>query len=184
MFERGSLVELSFRDYAKPRFELRDGQLVLTHVPVPRPRVILAAPIASAPLPTSYLVTLVQGHLSRVWRKTRFSRPRYLRLLPHVLDKIRAEVDRQGAALLLAVIPSGFGAGASTERVALAWARRHGVAMVNISELMRGMSEEKQAGMYLARGDGHYSAHGYRIIAGELARVIRAERLLPAVSPH
>lgn len=164
---------LSFRDYAKPRFVLRDGRLDLTGVPVPRPQELLAVPVPRERLPASYLAALVQGEAARVWNKTRFSDPEMLTLLPPLLGAMLGEANSVDAAYVLTTLPPGFGSGASLERVTLAWAETRRVPVVDFAQRVRAMSAADRATLFLEDGSGHYSGHGYSVVAQAIEQKLR-----------
>ena len=79
------------------------------------------------------------------------------------------------------IIPPGFGTCAETERAALQWAQDNNVPVANIAGLFRHMNESERPRMYLPHGHGHYSPTGHRLIADEIAHVIRQGTLLPSL---
>jgi hypothetical protein len=90
---------LSFRDYAKPRFALRDGSLVLTGSPVPPPGRVLAR-------------EAFRSHLSELiamaWRRLRppaRPSPDDVRLTAAILDAMRRVTQEHGARFLIVDLP-------------------------------------------------------------------------------
>jgi lysophospholipase L1-like esterase len=91
---------LAFRDYAKPRFELRDGRLVLQNVPVPAPAETLAAEAWRSKLMD--LVGILRA--SARWRSG-FT-PRHTRdLSAAILDEIARTASSVGARPVFAYLP-------------------------------------------------------------------------------
>jgi hypothetical protein len=92
---------LAFRDYAKPRFELREGKLVLTHSPVPSVAETLAA---ERYWPRFFdLVSMLRaGYRFRSGAATRESK----QLTLAILDEMRATAEAAGARVAFAYLPA------------------------------------------------------------------------------
>jgi hypothetical protein len=91
---------MAFRDYAKPRFELRDGRLVLQNVPVPEP----AETLAAEPWRSKLLDLVGILRASARWRSG-FT-PRYTReLTAAILDEIARTARSVGARPVFAYLP-------------------------------------------------------------------------------
>jgi hypothetical protein len=91
---------LAFRDYAKPRYELRGGRLMLQNVPVPDPAEMLAA----EPWRSKLVDLLDVLRASARWRSG-FT-PRYTReLTAAILDEIARTARSVGAQPVFAYLP-------------------------------------------------------------------------------
>ncbi|HLA78505.1 MAG TPA: SGNH/GDSL hydrolase family protein [Vicinamibacteria bacterium] len=91
---------MRFRDSAKPRFELRDGRLLLTGVPVPTPSQILAA----EPYRSKFLDLLTMLKQQADWRSGR--RPQeMLDLTRAILDEFFATARGLGAQPVVIDLP-------------------------------------------------------------------------------
>ena len=92
---------LAFRDYAKPRFELREGKLVLTHSPVPS----VAETLAAESYRSGFfdLVTMLRaGYRLRSGAATREAK----QLTLAILDGMRATAEAAGARVAFAYLPA------------------------------------------------------------------------------
>jgi len=91
---------LAFRDYAKPRFELRGGRLELQNVPVPSP----AETLAAEPLRSKLVDVLELLRASARWRSG-FT-PRYTReLTAAILDEMARTARSVGARPVFVYLP-------------------------------------------------------------------------------
>jgi len=90
---------LAFRDYAKPRFVLRDGSLVLTGSPVPTPGQVLAREIFR-----SHLKELVAMAWRSLHPQVRPSADE-VRLTAAILDAMRRTAESRGARFLIVDLP-------------------------------------------------------------------------------
>jgi hypothetical protein len=167
---------LSFRDYAKPKFELVDDKLVLTGVPVP---------------PLEVLEKVIHPH--RVWAYTwaflRFA-PRHIardwvplgkmevdRVNEAILNRLQEEVQQHGGKLLVAVIPySTFASKLDrSERFLEDWGRRTGVSVLLLREAFLAMqSSDKRAKLYV----GHWTPLGHWVAAEAIRKRILGEGFL------
>lgn len=87
---------LAFRDFAKPRFRLRAGDLVLGNVPVPSPEEVVSE---FRPRILNYLQMLwdeIAGHASRDYENE---------LAQAILGKMAAEVAQHGARFAVVLLP-------------------------------------------------------------------------------
>jgi len=91
---------LGFRDYAKPRFELVGGDLVLRGTPVPRPEQVLAEERRR-----SRFVDLLRMAWARPRSRLAASEAIRRRLTTALLDAFHQEVDSIGARLVIAYLP-------------------------------------------------------------------------------
>jgi hypothetical protein len=92
---------LAFRDYAKPRFVLRDGKLVLTHSPVPSVEETLAAERYG-----SRFLDLIRILEARLRSRSGAAARETKELTLAILDEIRAEAEAAGARAVYAYLPA------------------------------------------------------------------------------
>ncbi len=92
---------LAFRDYAKPRFVLREGQLLLTHSPVPPVDETLAA-AKYWPRFFELATTLHAGYRFRSGAANREAKQVTLA----ILDELHAAAEATGAKVALAYLPA------------------------------------------------------------------------------
>jgi hypothetical protein len=92
---------LAFRDYAKPRFVLREGELVLTHSPVPSVEETLAAERFG-----SSFLDLIRMLASRLRGRTGATARETDQLTLAILDQIRATAVAAGARAAFAYLPA------------------------------------------------------------------------------
>ncbi len=155
----GFLVEeilrngLSFRDYAKPMFVLRDRELVLTNSPVPPADVVLAQ--AAAQHPWSYLAAFIRKRLAGESAERRLDdlvdEQDLLRLTRAILQRMQAVTAAAGARLFVVIIPSPR----SMPRVEVAleqWAGEIGYAAINVGPTLAEAGSKLGRPMY----DGLY----------------------------
>jgi hypothetical protein len=134
---------LSFRDYAKPRFAVRDGHLELATPPVPRPEETLAAETWR-----SRFLDLVSMARSRYeWRSGRTS-ARTKELTAAILDEMKATIERAGARAAFAYLPV-YGEIPRTEegltareRAFFAYCKDRGIAGLYIQPAFRAKGKE------------------------------------------
>jgi hypothetical protein len=92
---------LFFRDYAKPRFVLRGGELVLTHSPVPSVEETLAAERYR-----SSFLDLIRMLAARYRGRTGATARETDRVTLAILDRIRATAEEAGARAAFAYLPA------------------------------------------------------------------------------
>ncbi len=97
---------LRFRDYAKPRFVLDAGQLVLTNVPVPTPREVLADGDSGRPLSYAWFWLSQRLHHPRGMSPREALHHEMGQLTRAILAEMRATCQRCGAKMLVAIIPN------------------------------------------------------------------------------
>ncbi len=165
---------LSFRDYAKPRFRLIDGELQLSNVPVPAPD---DPRILEAPRVGTHLGGLLIKSLYQQVGYTRFAEQ--WTLTRAILDLAAEETHRRGIQFALMYIPAARPDLArvpeAAEAVLAAWAEDRGEQFINLRLLFLALPAEQRERLYA----GHWTPEGHRIVAGLLAETIAAERLLP-----
>ncbi|MFO0982215.1 MAG: SGNH/GDSL hydrolase family protein [Planctomycetota bacterium] len=91
---------LAFRDFAKPRFELRAGQLVLTHSPVPTPEAVLRSEFLR---PKMWDLVNIAGQALRWKSGTTLEQSRAITAA--LLAEMSATIARAGAVPLFVYLP-------------------------------------------------------------------------------
>jgi len=166
---------LSFRDYAKPRYALREGALVLEGSPVPPPARTLAREAFR-----SHLLDL----LGMAWRRLRPTpRPSAddFRLTAAILDEMRRTAQGHGARFLIVDLPPVNeiplpGDLGPAEAEVVAYARDRGVPLCRTRAELR----RRSAGRTVRGLAGHYDAAVQADVAEILAGCITAPGLLAA----
>jgi len=129
---------LSFRDYAKPRFAVREGRLELTTGPVPRPEETLAA----EKWRSKFLDLLTMARSRYEWRSGRTSAVTK-ELTAAILDEMKSSIEAAGARPAFAYLPvygeiprteEGM---TSRERAFFAYGRERGIASLYIQPAFR-----------------------------------------------
>ncbi|MGH2899968.1 MAG: SGNH/GDSL hydrolase family protein, partial [Solirubrobacteraceae bacterium] len=169
---------LTFRSFAKPRFELQDRALRLTHVPVPTPELVLAETQA---LPHLYLSALARLAMDDLLDRTRF-RPiearESWRVTEALFDEDKRLCEAAGARFVLAYFPSQVDVQvAPAERLAADWAERAGSMFVDLRPAFAALPETEWRAQY--RGV-HWSPAGNRRVSQLLRDEIVQRKLLPA----
>jgi hypothetical protein len=167
---------LAFRDYAKPMFVLRDGELELTNSPVPPPGEILAE--SQGAHPWSYLLHFIRKRLrgTDILELGKDEYRRYLSELTKAILARMADVTKSNYAnLLVVIIPSVRPVGtveADLER----WAAEIGYAVVNARPAL---AAERATGRPTL--DGFYlNALGNQVLATVARRALVDRGWLPA----
>jgi hypothetical protein len=158
---------VDFRDYAKPRFVMRGGDLVLTRVPVPRPEEILEA--ERYRLRTWDFLKVV-GSLF-YWRLGLASREKQ-KVTSALLDELIRNVQEVGAEPVLAYMPTPHEyrrrEPTSGEEFFTAYVVDRRVRHLNLRpHFERAMDE----GAHF--GTGHWNVSGHRLVAQQLAESLR-----------
>jgi hypothetical protein len=167
---------LSFRSFAKPRFELVGSELLLTHVPVPTPEQVLEAP---QELPRCYLAALARDVVDGVLDRTRLrpdaTRERWL-VTEALLEEAKRASERAGARFMLAYFPTQLGTQAVPgEHLAADWAQRNGVRFIDLRPAFAALPEDRWRELY--RGV-HWSPAGNRLVSRLLRDEIVRRNLL------
>jgi hypothetical protein len=165
---------LGFRDYAKPYFDLTDGDLLLRNVPVPTPEEVLARQV---PLPSWYtanLVTWVPEALTlQVSSLEDLAQTRAGRVTLAILNTMRQATREHGATLVLIVIPRPItGMASDTEHMLVRWARETETPVLNLREEYLKLPEARRANLYWNRTSlyhGHWTPYGATVTAQALA---------------
>jgi hypothetical protein len=170
---------LAFRDFAKPRFELRGGRLVLTAVPVPTPEAVLAA----EPWRSKFkdLFTMLSARVRE--RVSLAARERNL-LTTALLDEFQRTVEGMGSRPLLAYLPvwdeleAPPGARTAGEAFFIPYCAERRVAHVL---LRKAFLAEHDGGTPL-KATGHWGPAEHEIAARGLRDALVKEGLAPALA--
>jgi hypothetical protein len=134
---------LSFRDYAKPRFAVRNGRLELTTGPVPRPEETLAREAWRS----KSLDLLAMAKSRYEWRSGRTS-ALTRELTAAILDEMKSTIEKAGARAAFAYLPvygeipradEGL---TSRERAFFAYCRERGIVSLYIQPAFRAKVKE------------------------------------------
>jgi hypothetical protein len=165
---------LSFRDYAKPYFELVGERLVLRNTPVPTPEELLSH---SPQWPTCVsrfwcALQVIAQHWARVssWGPPlEYTRAGKLTLA--ILNVMLQESRSQGLRFVLMIIPSSeLQSDPSKVEVFLSnWAVKTGTPLVKLREAYLRLSQTERARLYA----GHWTPYGAAVAAQVLAEKIR-----------
>ena len=166
---------LSFRDYAKPHFAVRQGQLELTTAPVPRPEETL-----DAEKWRSKFADLLSMARSRYeWRSGRTAAIRR-ELTAAILDEMKAAIESAGARPAFAYLPvygeiprtdEGM---TSRERAFFAYCKERGIASIYLQPAFR--AKAKQGAKF--KTTGHWGPLEYQTAAEGLAAELTAKGLV------
>jgi hypothetical protein len=164
---------LSFREYAKPYFEVSQGTLVLRNVPVPPPEAVRAQRLE---LPRSYIFSFLRRLPDYAVDISELplpdidsfdpSRSRRGRVTLAILDAMRDAVVQHHTQFFLLIIPRWVVRwGTGNERMLRRWAERTGTAALVLREAYLELPATERAGLY----HGHWTAKGARVTAQLLA---------------
>lgn len=166
----------TFRDFAKPRFRLRDGRLELEGTPVPTPAEVLAR----EPWRSRLLDLVKMAHARVAWRwGDRMAETD--RLTDALLSAIFSEASAAGARPAVALLPAWNELGApqaaplSGEAFVIEVARRQKVPCLRLRPLFL---EGTRLGAEYERV-GHWGPVEHRLAAGGIADFLRREKLVP-----
>ena len=163
---------LAFRDFAKPLFVLKGEELMLTNVPVPSPKDIMAE--AAGERPASYAIHFLTRRLGRVYGSQAVEHPlndQYvLRLARAILKETLATTTRNDARLLVVVIPfDGIPASKDIEAAVSQWGNELGFSVLNLRRDLENTAKQSQESLY----NPHFTPLGNQVAAdavrGELA---------------
>ncbi|MBY0278658.1 SGNH/GDSL hydrolase family protein, partial [Candidatus Binatia bacterium] len=158
---------LSFRDYAKPRFDLVDGRLELHGVPVPAPEEVLAREPWRSKL--ADLLGLVVRRVR--WRYGDLKNERRT-ITDALLLAFVAGVRDLGARPVLVYFPTAQDVGADApsarEREVAELCRAHDVPFLSLRERFR-----RSLPGYASRSAAHWNATEHDVAADEMATFLR-----------
>lgn len=170
---------LAFRDYAKPRFELRGGELNLTGVPVPSPDEILAS---KQRLPRSYLWQLARAAWQDTISRTVFydlEKSERWQVTSAILAAARRETEAREMSFLLVLVPwTVRHEPMPFEPAIVAWAVQNDVDFLNLRESFLTLDESEWPLLYR----GHLTPLGNERTAEFIAAQIMESDLLPEAS--
>ncbi len=167
---------LSFRDYAKPRFAVREGRLELTTGPVPRPEEMLSAEKWRSKF--GDLLTMARSRYE--WRSGKTSAIQR-ELSAAILDEMKAASEAAGARPVFAYLPvygeiprtdEGM---TSRERAFFAYGKERGIAALYIQPAFRAKA---RAGVKFKTA-GHWGPLEHQTAAEGLAAELVAKGLMP-----
>lgn len=167
---------LSFRDYAKPRFAVREGRLELVTGPVPRPEETLAA----EKWRSKFLDLLTMARSRYEWRSGRTS-ALTKDLTAAILDDMKSASLAAGAKPVFAYLPvygeiprkdEGMTA---RERAFFEYCKERGIASLYIQPAFRGRA--KQGAKF--KITGHWGPLEHQTAAEGLATALAAQGLIP-----
>jgi tetratricopeptide (TPR) repeat protein len=152
---------LSFRDYAKPRFVLREGRLALTNVPVPTPAEVLAEDRPSRPI--SYAWEWASHRLRGSLESGRAGDADLAlqQLTLALLREIRSVCERCGAKLLVVIIPNPRRPDPRTEQVMVGAGPEIGYATLELGPLLQEVEKKEGRPTYYL----HFSRLGHVVAA-------------------
>jgi hypothetical protein len=169
---------LDFFGYAKPRFRLEGGRLVLVDRPIPEAEALLDTELE---MPASWLLSLLRKGLDTVLDRTRL-RPiegrESWRVTRAIFDAARRETEAAGARFLLVDIPFSVRRRPTPVEAAVAhWAEQTGADFLSLRERFAELPEAEWGTLH----DGHFTVRGHRVTAQALAELVVREGLIPAV---
>jgi hypothetical protein len=165
----------AFRDYAKPWFELQNGQLALRGVPVPAPEVT-EKDLNPQP-PRLYLLALLKNQTEQ-WREKSapLGKIEVDQINEAIFDAMHDEVRQKGARLLVVAIPyDRFGEEWDrSEKFLDDWGRRKGVPVLLLRHTFSALKPEERARVAV----DHWTPFGHRVAGEAILAKIREEQLL------
>jgi hypothetical protein len=172
----------SFRDYAKPYFELAGERLVLRNTPVPSPEELLShsPEWPSCALRSWCALQLLAEHLARVspWVPGLEHTKAGKVTLAILTAMLQASRSRGLQFVLMIIPPRQLQPNPSKVEVLLSkWAGRTGTPLIDLREAYLRLPQEEQARLYA----GHWTAYGAAVAAQVLAEKIRDMQLTPSV---
>lgn len=166
----------TFRDYAKPRFRLRSGELHLEGVPVPPPEALIAREKWRSRLLD--LLTMVGTRLAFSWGNRA---DEVDRLTEALLSTFAAEARAAGAKPAFALLPAWNELGVNdpkplpAEALVLLLAEREKVPCLRLRPIFL---EQARLGAELEQV-GHWGKLEHRLAAGGIADFLRRQGLVP-----
>jgi hypothetical protein len=164
---------LSFRDYAKPYFELEGQRLILRNTPVPSPEELLSHPPRwpSCVLRSWCALKVIIQHWARVspWVSLEYTRVGQVTLA--ILNAMLQESRSHGLQLMLMIIPPQQlpSSPSKVEMFLSDWAEKTGTPLLKLREAYLRLPQAERARLYT----GHWTAYGATVSAQILAEEIR-----------
>ena len=163
---------LSFRDYAKPYFELVGRNLVVRSSPVPSPQELLSHPLRSPECQFQSWCALqwpIEKMLMSFPTMPDLEYTQAGKVTLALLDTISEESRRQGMTLVLMAIPRRLRPEPTkVEAMLLRWAARTRTPMINLRQEFLKFSAAQQKALYA----GHWTAYGAAVAANLAAHDI------------
>jgi hypothetical protein len=166
---------LGFRDYAKPKFVLKDGGLELRGVPVPPPDELEKTLEASPPRSRLWAILKWQSRRAA----GRFAPLGWLkveRLNEAIFHRAHDEAGRHNSKLLFVMIPiNGFGPELHRAEAFLEdWGKRAGVPVLLLRRPFTQLPPEERGKLYI----DHWTPFGHKVAGEAIARKIKEGNLL------
>ena len=162
---------LSFRDYAKPVFDIEGEALSLRNVPVPTLREVEDRSPAK---PRCFLWGLAANSITFAVEHTRFAKKWVLMRM--LLDAILEVTTEHGARLLVVYIPESLeGQPESAEVVLSIWSTEREAPFLNLREVFLEMDPGQRGNL----AEGHWGPYGHGVAAGAIVDKVIVEGLLP-----
>jgi len=161
---------LSFRDYAKPRYILREGELVLTGSPVPSPEEILKE---EPERPLSYLwhhlATRLESRLLSANLDQLAERQGLFPLARALLARMKERADSVGARMMVVVITGLHWPMPEAERLVAQWGAELGFEVVEPKSDLDDAEKRYQRSMYSVL---HFNPLGNFVTARAVAQAL------------
>ncbi|RMD83362.1 MAG: hypothetical protein D6815_06790 [Candidatus Dadabacteria bacterium] len=195
------MMENSFFGYAKPRFDIEDGRLVLRNVPVPRrgyfiPWFNVAYAESRRRLNTFHLIDWI-AHKTGIrpyWSASASSNStpeKRRRLIYMLLGEMKRLSDERSSRMVLVYLPqlgelSPHGP-PDLAKVTARAAEQTGIVFVNLLSEFRKLPYDRAAELFIKEGElrytgagGHFNEEGNRVVADLLWQALKEQRLLDA----
>ncbi len=157
---------LSFRDYAKPKYELKNGTLVLTHVPIPKPSTLIRTELFRPKL----LDVARMFQNKRAWQSGQ-NQSDMENITRALLVMMATTITDMGATPIFAYLPTSAesvtpaGNHTAGEQLLLAFCKDKELDCINLRPVY---TDAAESGTVL-KSSGHWDAQSHRIAAGALA---------------
>ena len=163
---------LSFRDYAKPHFELENAKLVIRNSPVPSPEELLSREV-KWPSCTLRILCVLENVFTELLLQTPQLAPLELTRAAQVtlalLDTMRTASVNRGMLFIVMNIPRRlYSEPTRVETLIRGWAERSGTPFINLREKFLQLPEDDQQRLY----SGHWTPYGAKMAAKEVASAI------------
>jgi len=162
---------MDFRDYAKPKFILKDGKIVLTNTPVPKPEDILKNKKLSLlklllEFPKHFLI-----YYGIIEKRERTN------ISNLILDKIKEETKKQNSELIFIYINDArrnWWYKSYIDSYFIKTFKRKNIRYLYLEEIFG----KKKLNSLFDTLSGHFSAEGNKLIAEKLAEYIKSEGII------
>lgn len=164
---------LSFRDYAKPYFELAGERLILRNTPVPSPEELLSHPPQwpSCVLRSWCALQVITQHWARVSPWVPLEHTRAGKVTLGILDAMLQESRSHGLQVVVMIIPPPKlpSSPSKVETLLSNWAEKTSTPLIKLREAYLRLAQAERARLYA----GHWTAYGAGVAAQVLAEEIR-----------